>query len=203
MQHPWFKEQLGDEVDKMKRLNISLKGRTGEFSKYLAMKKLKKAAFGYIASGMTQAEVGALEEQFQSMDSNHDGYITLTELDDAISRNTFNEEVLTRLREMRRDLAISDDERLNWRDFLALTMDRSLAVREDNLKTAFEHFKHTDADYLTVSDLAEIFGGEAQARDVMHLIDADGDGKVSYEDFRFALVESLDDVDDDDESDHF
>ena len=45
MQHSWLKEQLGDEVDKMKRLNISLKGRTGEFSKYLAMKKLKKAYY--------------------------------------------------------------------------------------------------------------------------------------------------------------
>jgi len=83
-----------------------------------------------------------------------------------------------------------------------MTMDRSLAVREDNMKTAFEHFKHTDADYLTVEDLSDIFGGEAQAKEIVELLDSNGDGRVSYEDFRRALVESLlDDGDDEDDND--
>lgn len=202
MQHPWLTEQLGFDAV-INRASISHSGtRTGEFTKYLAMKKLKKAAFGYIAANLTQAEVGALEEQFRELDRNNDGHITLTELDDAISLGTLNGQVLTRMRELRHELAVSDEEKLNWRDFLAMTMDRSLAVRDDNIKLAFEHFKHTDADYLTVSDLAEIFGGESQAREIMTLLDADGDGKVSYEDFKYALVESLDETEEDEDSDH-
>jgi len=201
MKHRWLMEQLGYETGEAgDKLRLSHKGaRTGEFTNYLAMQKLKKAAFGYIASNMTQAEVGALEEQFKAMDKNKDGYITLTELDDAISAGTLNQNVIHGVRRLRADLAIEEGNKLNWRDFLTVAMDRSHAVREDNIKTAFEKFKHTDADYLTVEDMSEIFGGEtAQAREIVELLDSDGDGRVSFEDFRRALVESLEDVDDSD-----
>lgn len=202
MKHRWFKEQLGIEVDQVKKTGqirgvegLSHGGaKTGEFTKYLALQKLKKAAFGYIASNLTHAEVGALEDQFRALDKKNNGYITLTELEDSIAQGTFNEQVRNGVKELREQLAVGADERLNWRDFLTLTMDRSIAVREDNLKIAFEHFKHTNTDYLTVSDLTDIFGGQGQADDIMDLLDGDGDGKVSYEDFRFALMESLDDT---------
>lgn len=202
MKHRWLKEQLGFDNEKNKnstdaardvKMKLSHKSnRTGEFTNYLAMKKLKKAAFGYIASNLTQAEVGALEEQFKTLDQNHDGYITLTELDEAISQGTLNQNVIHGVRRLRSDLALGESNKLNWRDFLAMTMDRSLAVREDNIKTAFEHFKHTDADSLTVEDLAEIFGGETkQAQEIVDLLDSNGDGKISFEDFKHALVESI------------
>jgi calcium-dependent protein kinase len=160
------------------------------------MKKLKKAALGYIASNLTHAEVGALEEIFKKMDTNGDGHITLTDLDEAIAKGSLPQSVQDDLREMRHDLALSDEDRLNYRDFVAATMDRSLALRDDNMKKAFEHFKHTDADHLTVDDLMEIFGAEGHAQDVMKLLDTDGDGKVSYEDFRRAIAESMEDEDD-------
>jgi calcium-dependent protein kinase len=197
MQHKWLKEQLGYNRGRNSLVHKSL--RTGEFTNYLAMKKLKKAALGYIASNLTQAEVGALEEMFCSMDKNKDGYITLTTLDEAIAKGNFKESLLGDLQALRHDLDVGDEEKINWRDFLALTMDRSLALREDNIKLAFEHFKHTDADYLTVSDLAEICGGEGQAKEVMELLDSDGDGKVSFEDFRLVLVESIDDMEEEGE----
>jgi calcium-dependent protein kinase len=156
------------------------------------MKKLKKATLGHIAAHLTRNDFGKLEEIFLSMDKNGDGYITLTDLDDAIGQSQVNSDFIGELQGLRRDLAISGDEKLNWRDFLAMTMDRNLAVREDNLKIAFEHFKNTEAEYLTLDDLAHIFGGNAPAREVMDLLDSDGDGKVSFEDFRNALVESMD-----------
>lgn len=156
------------------------------------MKKLKKAALGYIATNLTQGEVGTLEGIFNSMDKNSDGNISLKELDDAIAQGNFSDNILHDLRELRTDLAISGDQQLNWRDFVASTMDRSLALREDNMKLAFEHFRHTDAEYLTIEDLAEIFGGQAQAREVMAaVLDNDKDGKVSFEDFRHALAELM------------
>lgn len=160
------------------------------------MKKLKKAALGYIASNLTQEEVGTLEGIFNSMDKNRDGNISLKELDEAIAKGNFSENILHDLRELRTDLAVSGDQQLNWRDFVASTMDRSLALREDNMKMAFEHFSHTDAEYLTIDDLADIFGGRAQAREVMAaVLDTDRDGKVSFEDFRHALAEIIDNED--------
>lgn len=65
------------------------------FQKFLAMRKLKKAALLVIASNLTHAEVGSLGDIFCRIDESGDGVMTLTELDDAISRGKF---VLTRQR---------------------------------------------------------------------------------------------------------
>jgi calcium-dependent protein kinase len=83
------------------------------------------------------------------------------------------------LTELRRDLSVTGEDMLNYRDFVAATMDRSLAIREDNMRMAFNHFRHTDADYLTLEDLEEIFGREAPAKDILGILDYDKDGKIS------------------------
>jgi Ca2+-binding EF-hand superfamily protein len=193
LKHKWLKDQLGDEDLSIRRGSISHRStRTGAFTNYLAMKKLKKAALGYIASNLTQAEVGSLEAIFRSMDKKGKGLVSLKELDEAIAKGNFSDNILDDLRELRTDLAISGDQQLDWRSFVSTTMDRSVALRDDNIKMAFEHFGHTDQEYLTIDDLAEIFGGKAQAQEVMAVLDTDRDGKVSFEDFRHALVESMD-----------
>jgi calcium-dependent protein kinase len=199
MHLPWLKEQLGEQDENLTELKrtglLALGGeRNVEFTKYLAMKKLKKAALGYIASNLTQAEVGTLEDIFRTMDKNGDGFITLTDMDEALAKGNFiNENIRHDLRNLRHDFAISDEDKLNWKTFLAATIDRSIALRDENLKRVFEHFKHTDTDYLTIQDLSDIFGGVSQAKEVMDLIDTNNDGKVSYEDFCQALQESFQD----------
>jgi calcium-dependent protein kinase len=53
------------------------------------MKKLRKAALVVIASNLTQEEVGSLGDIFRRIDKDGDGVMTLTELDDAISRGEY------------------------------------------------------------------------------------------------------------------
>jgi calcium-dependent protein kinase len=201
MKHAWLKEQkVGVDKDmKERRLSLHNSSRTGEFTKYLAMKKLKKAALGYIATNLTNDEVGKLEEIFRAMDTSGLGNISLTDLDDAISKGNFDQNIIDELRKLRTDFAISDKNTLNWKTFVAATMDKSMAMRADNMRLAFDHFKHTDADYLTLEDLVEIFEGEAPAREIMDLLDEDGDGEVTYEQFCHAVAQSM--VEDEDEDD--
>jgi calcium-dependent protein kinase len=189
LKHRWLEEQLGCAALRASTISHT-SALTDKFTKYLGMKKLKKAALGYIASKLTQAEVGNLEQLFKAMDKNGDGSITLTDLDEALAKGNFNADIQEDLRAMRHDLTVSDEDTINYKDFVAATMDSSLAMRDDNMKMAFEHFKHTDADYLTSDDLAEIFG-DAHAQEMMHLLDTDGDDLVSYEDFRRVLAQSL------------
>jgi calcium-dependent protein kinase len=199
LKHRWLKEQLGrKELATSSISHASV--RTGEFTKYLAMKKLRKAALGYIASNLTQTEVGHLAELFKTMDKNDDGHVSLAELDEAIAKGSFNKEIRDDLREMRHELTLSDEETIDYRDFLAATMDRSLAMREENMKMAFEHFKRSDADYLTLEDFADFFGGEAHAKEILSLLDANGDGKVSFDDFRRVIAESMEDDEDETEN---
>ena len=191
LKHPWIREQLGFEH--LPKTNISHSStKFGEFSKYLAMKKLKKAALGYIAAHLTQSEVGTLEKMFRSLDHNGDGTVTMVDLNEAIEQGNFNAEVKEGLNELRRDISLSGEAKLNYRDFVAATMDRNLAMREDNMRLAFNHFRHTDADYLTLEDLSDVFGREAPAKELMNFLDFDKDGKISFEDFRHAVAETFD-----------
>ncbi len=70
-------------------------------------------------------------------------------------------------------------------------MDKKLVMREDKIRMAFNHFKHSDTNFLTRADLVDLFDGEAQLQDVMPFLDADGDGRVSFEDFQHAIKETI------------
>lgn len=73
-----------DEIER--RISVARSGGRHEtFRKYLAMKKLKKAALSEIANHLTQEEVGTLGEIFHSIDTDNNGLMSLQELDDAIT----------------------------------------------------------------------------------------------------------------------
>ena len=94
---------------------------------------------------------------------------------------------------MKEDLSLSDDDTLNWRAFLAATVDKNLVMREDKIRYAFDHFVHSEnKDYLTIVDFDSIFEGDTQGKEVFKFLDTDGDGKVLFEDFRRAMEESID-----------
>jgi Ca2+-binding EF-hand superfamily protein len=58
------------------------------FKKYMGTKKLKKAALMHIASKLTQAEIGCLDDIFNQLDCNGDGQLTLEELNQALCNGT-------------------------------------------------------------------------------------------------------------------
>jgi hypothetical protein len=85
LQQKWLVSLLGGQ-ESQQNLTLRRGNRGVEFSKYLGMKKLKKHALGYIASNLTQDQVGYLGEIFKSIDEGGDGVLTLNELDQAIER---------------------------------------------------------------------------------------------------------------------
>ena len=87
MKQKWLISQLGaPESQRNQSLALRRGNRGDEFSKYLGMKKLKKHALGYIASNLTQDQVGYLGEIFKSIDEAGNGVLSLQELDQAIAR---------------------------------------------------------------------------------------------------------------------
>lgn len=95
---------------------------------------------------------------------------------------------------MKAELSLTGTDTLNWKAFLANTMDKNLVMREDKIRQAFNHFKNnSDADCLTLQDFIPIFPeGEAQAKEIFNYLDSNGDGKVYFDDFRNAMEECID-----------
>ena len=94
---------------------------------------------------------------------------------------------------MKEDLSLSDDDTLNWKAFLAATVDKNLVMREDKIRYAFDHFVHSEnKDYLTLADFESIFEGDTQGREVFKFLDTNEEGKVSFDRFRGAMEERID-----------
>jgi calcium-dependent protein kinase len=171
--------------------NASVRGTT--FQKYLAMQKLKKVALVTIAKNLTQQEVGSLEDIFRQVDRTGDGVMSLTELNDAITRGKLPPEIQEEINALKNDLSLSDNDTLNWKAFLTAAVDQNLVMREDKIRFAFDHFHHQEnTEYLTVEDFADIFKGEAQGKEIFDFLDTDRDGKVKFDDFRAAIEECID-----------
>ena len=74
---------------------------------------------------------------------------------------------------------------MNWRDFIALMMDKQLVMKEDNLRMVFDHFKKSDPNYIVVSDIVDLVGvSERQAKEIMMVVDKNSDGRIDFAEFR-------------------
>lgn len=206
MDHPWITKHVptsanddanpSTSMDQKKILaNQSVRG--ASFQKYLAMQKLKKVALVTIAKHLSHEEVGTLEDIFRQVDQAGDGVMSLTEINDSILREKLPPDIQAKLVAVKEDLSLSDDDTLNWKAFLAATIDKNLVMREDKIRFAFDHFFHSEnKDYLTLADFESIFDGDTQGKELFNFLDTNGDGKVSYDDFRVAMEECID-IDDD------
>lgn len=100
----------------------------------------------------------------------------------------FPHEVQVELRKLRDEESLCGEESIDWKEFLAATVDRNVMMQEEKIRAAFNHFKQSDHEYIHISDLVGLLGGLDKAKELLGDIDADGDGKISYEDFRQMMV---------------
>jgi calcium-dependent protein kinase len=68
-------------------------------------------------------------------------------------------------------------------------IDQSQVMKEDNIRMVFEHFKKDGRDYLLLSDIADLVGGEKHAKDIMRAVDENNDGKIDFNEFRRMMEE--------------
>lgn len=195
LQHPWIVEntrpapQPRRQADR-RRSSIAVASRSVAFIKYRDMQKLKKSALGWLATNSTNDDIEALKGIFKKIDVNNDGTITLEELDECLKDAHFSAKVTSDLKTLRRDLSVSKEDSLNWRDFIALMMDKNLVMKEDNLRMVFDHFKSSDQDHITISDIVDLVGGsEQQAMDIMKLVDENSDGRIDFNEFRQMMAD--------------
>ena len=188
LENEWFTD-LG-VVDKktLPKLNIS-NDKNSSFKTFMHMNKLQKAALAHIATHLTHAEVGTLEEIFRAIDTDGDGTLTISELTNALKNGNFSMDVCAEISDMLEAMKINGEESLNWKDFAAATMDKSLALREDKIRSAFNYFDKGKRGSITVKDLSAVFGNSGQAQEIMKDVDIDGDGTISYEEFHILMKE--------------
>lgn len=96
----------------------------------------------------------------------------------------FHPTITADLKKLREELSLSGEDSINWREFIASMIDKNTVVTEDNLQMVFSHFKKSDPDYLLVSDICDLVGGEKHALEIMKKVDANSDGRIDFNEFK-------------------
>mmetsp|Transcript_9411 Transcript_9411/g.14440 ORF Transcript_9411/g.14440 Transcript_9411/m.14440 type:complete len:555 (-) Transcript_9411:311-1975(-) len=177
LDHDWFKTVLSQEaVPISMSINTSLR-------RFVGMGKLKKVALNVIAHQLTEAEIGSLKQLFQQLDGDGNGVITVEELKEVCRQeglDALQEEVLS----LMQGIDIDGSNTLDYREFLAATMEHNVVIREENVRRAFQYFDLDQTGNITMTNLVKIFGSEDHAREILGDVDINGDGVISYDEFK-------------------
>ena len=148
-----------------------------------------------MADHLSAEQTAELKETFALFDRDGDDKITVGELGDvlrAVGHNCSQETVLAMLEEV--DLDANGF--IDFPEFLSIVAER-LTNAEENENDLIETFKHYDlhgTGFITASNLRLAMGRlgckltPEEAEEMIREADLDGDGRLSYKDFRRVMV---------------
>ncbi|KAK8563368.1 hypothetical protein V6N13_007683 [Hibiscus sabdariffa] len=183
LDHPWLQNAK-------KAPNVSLgetvKARLKQFS---VMNKLKKRALRVIAEHLSVEEVAGIKEGFQLMDTADRGKINIDELRAGLHKlgHTIPDADLQILMEAG---DVDKDGYLDYGEFVAISVHLRKMGNDEHLKKAFEFFDRNQSGYIEIEELRDALSDDEVETDseevisaIMHDVDTDKDGKISYDEF--------------------
>ncbi|CAI5534474.1 unnamed protein product [Closterium sp. Naga37s-1] len=187
LSHPWVKE--GGNASSIP-LDIAVLSNMREFVKY---SRLKQMALKALATTLESTEVQQLRDQFNAMDINGDGTITIDEIRHALNKDLPYEVKETKVVQILQAMDTNCDGIIDFDEFVAATLhvqqleEADSAKWEERSKAAFNHFD-TDGDgFIDAEELrvaAQVKGSLGRLIDEG---DVDGDGRISLPEFQKLL----------------
>ncbi|KAI4341434.1 hypothetical protein MLD38_026160 [Melastoma candidum] len=182
LDHPWIQNAkkasnvpLGDIV----------RTRLKQFS---MMNRFKKKALRVIAEHLSIEEVEVIREMFALMDADGDGWVTYAELKAGLQRvgSQLAEPEIKMLMEV---ADVDGNGVLNYGEFVAVTIHLQRIENDEHFRRAFAFFDKDDSLYIELLELQDALADESSEIDaavlteIMHEVDTDKDGRISYDEF--------------------
>ncbi|KAK8601899.1 hypothetical protein V6N13_058432 [Hibiscus sabdariffa] len=181
LEHPWIQNAK-------KAPNVSLgetvKARLKQFS---VMNKLKKRALRVIAEHLSVEEVAGIKEAFDVMDTGKRGKINLEELRAGLQK--LGQQIPDADLQILVEAAdVDGDGTLNYGEFVAVSVHLRKMANDEHLHKAFAFFDLNKSGFLEREDLRDSLNDEVDTSEevidaIMHDVDTDKDGRISYEEF--------------------
>jgi calcium-dependent protein kinase len=167
LQHPWV--LATEKAMAMNRAEFD-DDMYRNLAKFAGFSTLKRIAMEVVAFSLSHEEIKRLTDVFESMDSDHNGYVTFGGLK----------------RELNKNFKISDDDlkkifdaldeehngKIHVNEFVAATMQYKYHLDEKHLKQAFAMMDQGNTGYITVSDLKTLLGKHVDDRRATEMIRA-------------------------------
>ncbi|XWS28312.1 hypothetical protein CRYUN_Cryun25bG0057200 [Craigia yunnanensis] len=182
LEHPWL--QNAKKAPNVP-LGETVKARLKQFS---VMNKLKKRALRVIAEHLSVEEVAGIKEAFEMMDTEKRGKINLEELRMGLQK--VGQQIPDADLQILVEAAdVDGDGTLNYGEFVAVSVHLKKMANDEHLHKAFAFFDLNKSGYLEIEDLRDALNDEVDISSeevinaIMHDVDTDKDGRISYEEF--------------------
>ncbi|GMH11479.1 hypothetical protein Nepgr_013320 [Nepenthes gracilis] len=182
LDHPWLQNAK-------KAPNVSLgetvKARLKQFS---LMNKLKKKALRVIAEHLSVEEVAGIKEAFDMMDTDKRGKINLEILRTGL-RKLGQQVADADLQILMEAADVDGDGTLEYGEFVAVTVHLKKMANDEHLRRAFSFFDKDKSGYIEFDELRDALNDDIESSSeevinaIMHDVDTDKDGRISYEEF--------------------
>lgn len=182
LDHPWLQNAK-------KAPNVSL-GETvrTRLKQFSVMNKLKKRALRVIAEHLSVEEVAGIKEGFQLMDTGNKGKINIDEL--RVGLQKLGQQVPETDLQILMEVGDADrDGYLDYGEFVAITVHLRKMGNDEHLRKAFEFFDQNQSGHIEIDELRHALADEVDGSNedvinaIIHDVDTDKDGKISYEEF--------------------
>ena len=123
--------------------------------------RLKSAALTIIASTLSDEEVAELKVIFEAIDLNDNGVLDVEELNVVLGNDSLDKGMRKKIESIRISLVHSGTESLDWKEFLARTMDEDVLLTGENISSAYEELKEAaGAANVSISELTNALNAD-------------------------------------------
>jgi calcium-dependent protein kinase len=153
------------------------------------MNKLKKKALRVIAEHLSLEEVADIKEMFDSMDVGKNGKLTFEEFKAGL-RKLGNKMHDSDLRMLMDAADVDKNGTLDYGEFITVSVHVKKISSEKHIQEAFSFFDKNKSGYIEIEELREALTDELEGpadediiSSIIHDLDTDKDGKISFEEF--------------------
>ncbi|XP_021772090.1 calcium-dependent protein kinase 8-like [Chenopodium quinoa] len=185
LEHPWLQN-----IKKAPNVSLgeTVKARLKQFS---VMNKLKKKALKVIAEHLSTEEVAGIKEAFDAMDTGKTGKINLDQL--RVGLQKLGHHIPDADLQILMDAAdVDGNGTLNYGEFVAVSVHIRKMANDEHLHRAFSFFDKNKTGFIEVDELRDALNDDSDAiannteeviNAIMHDVDTDKDGRISYDEF--------------------
>lgn len=191
LNHHWIKNLAPNSKESILDLKFD------NIVNYAHMNKIKKGVFTFVATRLSNLEVQALIDIFNSFDKNRDGVITLKEAKSGIEYlKKNNRKDLTKwgdkIEQLFSDLDLDKNGLINYSEFLAASIDHKIMLTKDIMFQAFKAFDASGKGEISLENVVSIVRPNTKEdleylTDLFNCYDADGNGILNYDEFKRAI----------------
>ncbi|XP_044505230.1 calcium-dependent protein kinase 32-like [Mangifera indica] len=190
LEHPWLQNAK-------KAPNVSL-GETvrARLKQFSVMNKLKKRALRVIAEILSLEEVAGIKEGFQLMDTSNRGKINIEEL--RVGLHKLGNQILDADLQILMDAGdVDKDGYLDYGEYVAISVHLRNMGNDEHLRKTFAFFDQNQSGHIEIEELREALADEVDTSEevinaIMHDVDTDKDGRISYNEFAVMMKAGTD-----------